>query len=560
MHILTEKKWKEGFLDYRKNPGEYRIRVLAWKQLEKLENAYHTRPKSIRLLWNYLPVVGPEGLFTKTWSRLREEHRNKKYVSCGVGIILEKAHGGTFNEKEVVAFIAPFHPPLVERVTLPEEFVFKLEPSDMPDLQPENIAYVPPATSDVDMSKNAWWHTVRGWSVYSGIEVSQETRRELAEGLREEIKNTDWSGAQRFDISSPSAVREIKGEAGLRRANPSTTLGVSPSTKLGVKKTGVVFGFGNYAKINILPYTRPFVDINTVHEIDPTQIFFERNITKWDSAPFPRDNEQYDVYCVASYNHTHVPITLHALRQGAYALVEKPVVNDYEELDALQKALREAGRKVFIGFHKRYGIFNRMALKDLGVTHGEPVSYHSIVYELIQPEFFWYNWPVSRSTFFANGCHQIDHFLHLNNYSKPKDFDIKLLQDNAVEVWIELENGATFTTTFSEKGSSRVGPRDHVELKAHGRDVRITDNIRYMSEDNHRVIRKMRVFKTHSYKTMYQEIGKKIANNEEGDSIESILISSKIMLDLEERLQTMKGWGDRYEKAKKEFWSNFSPR
>ena len=226
---------------------------------------------------------------------------------------------------------------------------------------------------------------------------------------------------------------------------------------------------------------------------------------------------------------------------------------DYEELNELEQTLRSVGRKLFIGFHKRYGLFNNLALRDLGVQHGEPISYHSIVYELIQPELFWYNWPISRSTFFANGCHQIDHFLHLNNFSKPKDFDIKLLQDGAVEVWIELENDAVFTTTFSEKGVSRVGPRDHVELKVHNRNVRITDAIRYQSEDNSRIIRKRRIFKTNSYKDMYQTICRKIAENKEGDTIDSIVISTKLMLDLEEKLQTLKGWGDRYVRAKEEF-------
>ena len=350
-------------------------------------------------------------------------------------------------------------------------------------------------------------------------------------------KNTDWSWAEKIGVSEAEPVSETKGE-------------INPSTRLGARKIGVLYGFGNYAKINILPYMKPFVDIRTVHEIDPTQISIERRVEKWSSAPFPKAEEKADVYFVASYNHTHVPITLHALKQGAYAVVEKPVVNDYEELAELEKALRQAGRKVFIGFHKRYGIFNKFALKDLGVKYGDPISYHSIVYELHQPEFFWYNWPVSRSTFFANGCHQIDHFLHLNNFSKPKDFDIKLLHDHAVEVWIELENGASFTTTFSEKGTSRVGPRDIVELKVHGRNIRITDAIKYQSEDNHRIIRKKRIFKTQSYRDMYRTIGAKIARNEEGDSIESILISAKIMLDLEEKLQKMKGWGNRYELAK----------
>jgi len=539
MRIFTGNKWRNGFLDYCRNKNEYRIRVLAWKNLEKLENVYHTRAKSLRLLINYFPVVGPYGLFTKTWSRLREQRRNEKYVSCGIGKIIESASNKNFSEGELICFVAPLHPALVERVVLPKELIFKIDKSDILEIPADTILYSPLKKNE---SQNMWWKDVRGWSVYSGIEISKETQKKLVEGLEKEIKNNDWSKSQQIEAQDASPAAEIKGQ--VKKTNPK-------------KKSGVLFGYGNYAKTNIIPYSKPFVDIKSVHEIDPTQIFFEQGIQKWDSSPFPREDEKYDVYFVAGYNHTHVPITLYALNQGAYVVVEKPVVNDYDELNELEKVLKKAGRKLFIGFHKRYGRFNKFALEDLGVKYGEPISYHSIVYELLQPEFFWYNWPVSRSTFFANGCHQIDHFLHLNNFSQPKNSDIKLLQDNAVEVWIELENGATFTTTFSEKGSLRVGPRDHVELKVPGRNVRITDSIKYLSEDNYRIIRKKRIFKTDSYRDMYQNICRKIANNEEGDSIESILVSAKIMLDLEEKLQKMKGWGDKYKRAKEKFWSYF---
>jgi len=552
MRILTGKKWRGGFLDYFRNKSEYRIQVLAWKNLEKLENVYHTRPKSLRLLVNYFPVVGFQGLFTKTWSRLRESRRNEKYISCGFGKIIENGDNKDFSEGELVSFVAPWHPALSERIVLPKELIFpfkdgslpdrqagafggKTEEFDMPEMPADTILYSPIEKNE---SKNVWWKNVRAWSVYSGIEITKETESMLAEGVKKELKDNDWSKSEQINTKDASLVTEIKGEVGER--NPGI-------------KSGVLFGYGNYAKINIIPYSRPFVDIKSVHEIDPTQIFVEKRIQKWDSTPFPRDGEKADVYFVASYNHTHVPITLYALKQGAYVVVEKPVVMDYEELEELEKTLRQVGRKLFVGFHKRYGTFNKFALKDLGVRYGDPISYHSIVYELIQPEFFWYNWPVSRSTFLSNGCHQIDHFLHLNNFSKPINSDIKLLQDDAVEVWIELENGATFTTTFSEKGSLRVGPRDIVELKVHGKNIRITDAIRYMSEDNHRIIRKKRIFKTDSYREMYQEIGRKIANNENGDSIESVLITSRLMLDLEEKLQKMKGWGDKYEKAKARF-------
>ena len=56
---------------------------------------------------------------------------------------------------------------------------------------------------------------------------------------------------------------------------------------------------------------------------------------------------------------------------------------------------------------------------------------------------------------------------------------------------------------------------------------------------------------------MYQTICRKIAENEEGDTIESVVVSTKLMLDLEEKLQTQKGWGDRHKRAKEEFLRHF---
>lgn len=533
MRILTGNKWRSGFLDYFRNKSEYRIQVLAFKNLEKLEDVYHTRAKSLRLLINYLPVVGIQGLITKTWSRLREDRRNEKYISCGVGKIVETADNSQFQVGDLVEFVAPWHPALSERIVLPKELISKSS-SDNAQFSDGKIFYAPVESK----KENRWWQKLKAWSVYAGIEITSDFQLELSKNLAGEIKSTDWSSVEVLGCENPEVTSDTKGKI--------------VHEKMPVKR-GILFGYGNYAKINIIPYSRPYVEINSVHEIDPTQIFIEKRVERWDAAPLPREGEKADVFYVASYNHTHNDITLHALKQGAYVVVEKPVVMDYDELALLESALKQSGRKLFIGFHKRYGTFNKLAMKDLGVKRGDPISYHSIVYELRQPEFFWYNWPVSRSTFLSNGCHQVDHFLHLNNWSKPIDSDIKLLQDGAVEVWIELENGATFTTTFSEKGSLRVGPRDIVELKVHGKNVRITDAIRYMSEDNHRIIRRKRIFKTDSYREMYQEIGKKIANNEEGDSLESVLMTSKIMLDLETKLEKMKNWGDRYEKAKKVF-------
>ena len=225
----------------------------------------------------------------------------------------------------------------------------------------------------------------------------------------------------------------------------------------------------------------------------------------------PTPDEKHEVYFIASYNHTHVPIAIHALNQGAHVIMEKPIATDYQQLDDLINATKNSKGEIFIGFQKRYSIFNDYARKDLGVKPGDPISYHCIVFEIIQPEFFWYNWPNSKSRLFSNGRHLVDHFLYLNDFSEPTSINLALAKDDTINVWIELQNGAFFTMTFTEKGSSRVGPQDHIELKTPGRNVRITDAIRYFSENEHKIIRKKRVFKTEAYKKMYKTISKKIA-------------------------------------------------
>jgi predicted dehydrogenase len=277
--------------------------------------------------------------------------------------------------------------------------------------------------------------------------------------------------------------------------------------------------------------------IGAVHEIDPTQIFWEQAAERWDTAPFPRENEKYDVYFIASYNHTHAPIALHALEQGAHVVMEKPIASNYAELDRLIEALKRGRSQIFIGFQKRYSDFNDLARRDLNVQPGDPISYHCIVHEIIQPEFFWYNWPVSGSRLFSNGCHHVDHFLYLNEWSEPSSIDLTLAGDGTINVCMELENGAFFTMVFSEKGSSRVGPRDHIELKTTGRNVKTTDATRYFSEHEREIIRERRVYKTESYRKMYQTIGRKIARDEPGDSLRSVAVSARTMLVLEDKLQ-----------------------
>lgn len=498
MRIFTSNKWRGGFLDYFQGPGEYRIQVIAVKNLERVEEAYVVRPKSLKMVLNYLLRFGPAVVLRKIKSRFQEKYRNEKYVSCGVGRVI--------GQEKIVGFIAPLHPAVAERVVLPAELIFDIDKTNLPIVNENTILM-----TRHNVRENDWWKEIKGWSKYSGKKLTPDILKKLKEGLVKCIQETDWRSAKKL-VTSTEEATETKGE---------------------IRSSGaVLFGYGNYAKTQILPNIKKYLKVTAIHEIDPTQIPLNyKGAARWDTSPMPRKDEKYDVYIIAGYHHTHTPIALKALKQNAYALIEKPIVVDEDQLRELLEAVKKSGDKVFAGFHKRYSPLTKLALKDLG---GAPINYHSIVYEEPQPKFYWYNWPNSKGPIVSNGCHWIDHFLYLNGYSLPKSFGVEVTDDKrTLNVSMELENGAFFTMAFTDKGSPYLGVQDYVELKGKDKTARIINDSEYIFLNKNGVMRKKKINKALNYEIMYQTIGKKIAAGDPGDSLKSIEISSLAMLELE---------------------------
>jgi hypothetical protein len=151
----------------------------------------------------------------------------------------------------------------------------------------------------------------------------------------------------------------------------------------------------------------------------------------------------------------------------------------------------------------------------------------------------WYRWPSSRSRLITNGCHWIDHFLFLNNYSEAIACHLNHASDrSSITCSITLANGAFFTMVMTYRGSERIGPQDYIELRGNGRTVRIANETEYCAEAKHRILRKKKLNKMQSYKQMYREIGRQIVLNGAGDAAASVKGAVEVGLwleDLDER-------------------------
>ncbi|MDQ6948751.1 MAG: Gfo/Idh/MocA family oxidoreductase, partial [Actinomycetota bacterium] len=301
-----------------------------------------------------------------------------------------------------------------------------------------------------------------------------------------------------------------------------------------------IFGFGNYVKTMVIPAFERFFPVVRIHELDPWQIGPSSGRPwSWDTSPSFGDEETADVVVIAGYHHHHVPLALEAIRRKARAvIIEKPIATTDSDLQALSEAMEASTVPVFCAFQRRYSPFNHFVRKDLATQPGEPVSYLATVFEVNLPPLHWYTWPNSRSRLTSNGCHWIDHFLFLNDFSPLADVRASSPDEYTTLATLSLENGATLVLTLTSRGSHRLGVRDHCELRAGSRTVVISDGSRYKAESSSRPLRYRRTHRYAAHEAMYRSFGERIVVGAPGDTVASVRSSGQGVLQAEEALMS----------------------
>ncbi|MDR3442140.1 MAG: Gfo/Idh/MocA family oxidoreductase [Legionella sp.] len=511
MNIMYKGNWNTGFLPYYCGLNETRIRVLRWALLFEVKGMYFIPKRSWRLILNYLREVGLHAVFKKIRSRKDETIRNDKFFSIGIGLT---------EANQPVVFLALCHPQCSDELVVPIELTIPLPLSYFESVIKGNkellfydargIFHIPQIMQDL-----------AGWSLYSGLDITKKIS-----GIEKEIlpflSLIDWSKATSFNLNKTTMdnnYRIIKEK--------------TKSTKI----QAAIIGYGQYAKTNIIPNIKPYLEIKKIYEIDPLQIPANRDGIAWSTAPFPDAEDDFDVYFIAGYHHTHEPIAEYVLNKGAVAVIEKPVVVNTEQLHSLMQTLNKTQGKIYSCYHKRYSPLNKYIWEDLGIKKGEPINYHCVVHEVPLPAKHWYRWPNSHSRIVSNGCHWIDYFLYLNDYALPVQIEGFLAPDETTNCSILLANGAFFTMVLTERGSSRIGVQDYIELRAGSVTVKIENGSRYFAENSSKILRQTKVNKLNGYTTMYTSIAKDITQGLLCDSIKSLSINNSVMLELETTIQ-----------------------
>ena len=485
---------------------DVRVAVESWLAVRPLAGQYVTRSLDVRMVWNYLRHLGPAAVARKVRSRLAERRRNRKCAGIGVGVVLESSPGAELPAGTRVVFFAPNHSVEWPRICLDQALVCA-------------AAEGGPRAAAAETALQRL-EGLAGWSPYSGIPLDAATVRSTLQSLtRGPLPGT---GHAVRGAGGGKTVSERQEWSAARNGRPSA----------------VLFGLGHYAKTQILPCIRRRLSLAAIHEIDPDQIVpAARMGVTLDTSPHPRVGDRYDAWFIAGFHHMHADLAAHALRAGAYAIVEKPLATTRNQFALLEAAVRSSpGRRLFTCFHRRYAETNAWARNDLGIAAGDPVDMHCLVYEIPLPALHWYNWPNSGGRLVSNGCHWLDYFMFMNDYPAVVDRFARSMRGPDVLAYVRLENGAQLSLSITQAGSDRLGVRDMIDMRAGRNTVRVIDAARYESESHSRVLRRAQVNPTDAYRCMYDSICRAVVANESADRIET-LRSTELMLDLAEDLK-----------------------
>lgn len=510
MHVYVNGAWAEGFLDAA--PSSRRPLVSIWRQvaLEPVTQQFFVRKPDLAMLASYLRMLGVRQVVRKVRSRRNEVLRNDAWLSVGVGTLYGDPASGAF------AFALPTAPRALERAVIHRDLLFKLPDHDLGTLPSGHFvpAGAPDLASSLGDAPAAELHALAGWRPEEGTTptLTSATWRSIEELVKRPGPAFTETASQP-PASEPRHHVDRIGSAARER----------PSYHC--------FGYGQYAKTQIIPNLSRHMRLLKVHEIDPIQIGpIADSDHGWDTLPHPRAADAISNAVVASFHHTHAPIAVDLLDRGVgHIIIEKPVATTTAQLDDLLAALkRRPDAEVHVAFQRRYSPFNAPLLHDLD---GPPISMAGTVYEVPLPTRHWYRWPIVGNSIVSNGCHWIDHFLFLNDYASVGSLQVHRLTTQ-VAMSIELENGASAVITLRHAGAPLRGVRDVCVFWKDDASATIIDSRRYVSERGYRTINSKRAHPYQAHRNMYREFAKRIAEDAPGDDCASLDLSTRTMLQL----------------------------
>ena len=188
-----------------------------------------------------------------------------------------------------------------------------------------------------------------------------------------------------------------------------------------------------------------------------------------------------DAILILTRHDTHASLAARALTAGKHVFVEKPLALTHDELQAVDRAQRDSGKLLMVGFNRRYAPLAEK-LKAQVVGRAQPVFVRYLANVGWRPADHWLHHPTEGGgVILGEACHHLDFCAWL--VGRPvASIDVSPLGRtddstrplDSIHAALRFEDGSVATVDYLSNGNRRF-PTETVEVLSGGFQARLTD-------------------------------------------------------------------------------------
>ena len=185
---------------------------------------------------------------------------------------------------------------------------------------------------------------------------------------------------------------------------------------------------------------------------------------------------------ITTQHHTHATMAMESLKAGKHVFVEKPLVINKEELDALVGVYQASSNSISVGFNRRFSPFLIDIKRKLGNLSQNPIHVIATMNAGFIPNNHWTQDPeIGGGRIIGEACHLIDVITYLTDslvdqiVMNALGNEDQTTTDNATLI-LKYKNGSNGVINYFSNGHKTYS-KERIEIYAQGKTL-IVDNFR----------------------------------------------------------------------------------
>jgi predicted dehydrogenase/threonine dehydrogenase-like Zn-dependent dehydrogenase len=275
--------------------------------------------------------------------------------------------------------------------------------------------------------------------------------------------------------------RRIEVGAGATEIGSSTAVAPPATVRVGL------LGAGNFATATLLPAMQKLPGLELVGVSTATGSSaraaadrFGFQFAATDEGEIFQD-PTINTVVVATRHHLHARQTVAALQAGKDVFVEKPLAMDTMQLAAVLQAQRESGRRLMVGFNRRFAPMIAELRTSLQGRQGPLIITYRVNAGSLPPDHWTQNPAVGGGRIIGEACHFIDLLQFLIGSPPTQVSTVAARMDDGpiadqVVITLTFKDGSVGTIVYTAGGDTAFG-KERIEVLGAGR-VAVLDDYR----------------------------------------------------------------------------------